>query len=325
MSRMVLKLLNQVYGWIIGIVLTAAVAYAGYSIWDNFQIYQAAEDVQDQIRKLKPDDNTKNGPGFDELRALNGEVVGWITVDGTNIDYPVLQGDTNLVYMNRDVYGNFSLAGSIFLDIRNQADFSDNYSLIYGHNMDEHLMFGDLALFKDKTFFQKNTTASLMLPGETREFQVAAVLQLSAGTDEIFNPDHWKDSLSGLGEFLEANSIWYHTKLLEQLKAKPEQMEAVSLVTCSDGSTNDRTVLILIRQKPSNGNTPEKEPSSPENSDSKEPSSTPAPNSSIGGNGPKQTGDSQNPDFWKAVIAGIVLFIAAFEIIDRCRSRQKKR
>lgn len=319
MSRIVLKILNGIYGWIIGTAIVASAIYAGYSIWDNAQVYHQAEDVQDQVRKLKPDEAGKDGPGFDELRSLNGDVVGWLTVEGTNIDYPVLQGDTNLTYMNKDVYGNFSLAGSIFLDTRNKRDFSDNYSLIYGHNMDEHLMFGDLALFKKKAFFRKHTEATLMLPGESRKFQTAAVLQISAGTEEIFNPDHWKNNLDGLGSFLEKNSIWYHSELIRLLKTKPDQMEVAALVTCSDGSTNDRTVLILIRQKSdtaSKGITIKKEPSSG--------SSGQTTGDDIRGSGPKKTGDTQHPEFWLRLIAGILLFIFVFEAVDRYRSRHRE-
>ena len=328
MSRMILKLLNGIYGWVIGTVLMTSVVYAGYSIWDNAQVYQAAENVQDQIRQLKPDKEAEDGPGFDELRALNKDVIGWITVDGTNIDDPVLQGDTNLTYMNKDVYGEFSLAGSIFLDIRNKADFSDPYSLIYGHNMDEHLMFGDLALFKKKDFFRKNTTATLMIPGESRDMNVAAVLQISAGTEEIFNPDMWKNSLDGLGTFLEKNSIWYHSGLIGLLNTKPNQMEVVALVTCSDGSTNDRTVLILVRENPDSGKNTDpgtdKDPAS--NSDAAPGgtnSSSQTGSDDIGGTGPKPTGDHQNPQFWIRLIIGIIVFILLFEGIERFISRRR--
>ena len=329
MSRIVLKLLNGIYGWIIGTVIVASAAYAGYAIWDNSQIYQAAEDVQDQIRQLKPDADADGGPGFDELRALNKDVVAWLTVDGTNIDYPVLQGDTNLTYMNKDVYGNFSLAGSLFLDTRNKPDFSDNYSLIYGHNMDEHLMFGDLALFKEKKFFEKNTSATLMIPGESRDLQVAAVLQISAGTEEIFNPDTWKNNLKGLGEFLKENSIWYHSSLIKMLMDEPEKMEVTSLVTCSDGSTNDRTVLILVRYNPDRGGSDEPGKNDSESDKTKKTekellSLDVTGKNDIEGKGPKKTGDTQNPKFWMAVIAGILLFIFVFEAIDRHRSRHKE-
>lgn len=322
MNGIVLKLLNSIYGWIIGTAVMASVAYAGYSIWDNAQIYQAAQNVQEEIRQLKPDAEAKDGPGFDELRKLNGDVVAWLTVDGTNIDYPILQGETNLTYMDKDVYGDFSMAGSIFLDTRNKSDFSDSYSLVYGHNMDEHLMFGDLALFKQKEFFEKNRKATLMLPGKTKDMEVAAVLQIPAGTEEIFNPDEWKDNLDGLGAFLEENSIWYRKDLIGQLITYPKAMDVVSLVTCSDGSTNDRTVLILVRKDPlkwkkhyyQEDETPDPDIITDKKSSTGEISA---------GSGPKPTGDSENPGFWKALIAGILLFIAVFELTDRYRSRHK--
>lgn len=91
MNWMILKSLNKIYGLILSTFLMASAAFAGYAIWDNAQIYHQAEAVQDQIRQLKPESDADGGPGFDELRAINPDVVAWITVDGTNIDYPVLQ------------------------------------------------------------------------------------------------------------------------------------------------------------------------------------------------------------------------------------------
>ena len=61
-----------------------------------------------------------------------------------------MQGETNLEYLNLDVCGNFALAGSIFLDTRNERDFSDPHSILYGHHMENSAMFGDLDLYKDE-------------------------------------------------------------------------------------------------------------------------------------------------------------------------------
>ena len=312
MRRIVLKLLSGIYGWIIATFVLASVAYASYSIWDNAQIYQSAENVQDKIREMKPDEEGEDGPTFDELRALNGDVIGWITLDGTNIDYPILKGETNLTYMNKDVYGNFSLAGSIFMDVRNTSDFSDNYTLIYGHNMDEDLMFGDLTLYKDKEFFEENTTATLMTPKETKDYTVAAVLSTSAGTDEIFDPDTWKDNLDGFGEYVKENSTWYHSDLVDMLIKDSETMETVSLATCSDESTNERTVVILLRDKDGAYVKTNKNATSGTSSSNSAGSTTTSS---------KKTGDTQNPKFWITIIAGVLLFILIFEGIDRLRSR----
>lgn len=325
MSKRILKLLNGIYGWIIGIVAIAIAVYAGYSIWDNSQIYTAAKNVQEEIRQLKP---TKGKPSFKKLQAINKDVVAWITVNGTNIDDPVLQGETNLTYMNHDIYGNYSLAGSIFLDYRNKPDFSDNYSLVYGHNMDEHLMFGDLALFKEKDFFKKHAKATLMLPGKIKYMNIAAVLQISAGTEEIFQPETWSKSLNGMGEFLEKNSIWYDTGLTDLLKTRTSQMKVTALVTCSDGSTNDRTALILVRDKNRNDENLIDGRNVKEGQTSRENHTNTSDEQNGNGSGNEshgniQTGDEQNTAFWIRLMIGMVALIIVIEVIGGRRRKKK--
>ncbi|MBQ9721765.1 MAG: sortase, partial [Oscillospiraceae bacterium] len=127
--------------------------YAAYALWDNAQVYRAARDVHLELLALKPE-AAEAGPSFEELLALNADVRGWLTLEGTDIDYPVLQGENNLSYINTDVYGRFALAGSIFLDSRNAADFSDPYNLIYGHHMAHGSMFGDLDRYLNAAFFE---------------------------------------------------------------------------------------------------------------------------------------------------------------------------
>ena len=95
-----------------------------------------------------------------------------MTLDNTNIDHPVVQGQDNLTYVNRDVYGNFALAGSIFLDSRNDSSFSDPYSLLYGHHMENSGMFGDLALYKEEAFFQENSTGYLITPEGVYDLEI---------------------------------------------------------------------------------------------------------------------------------------------------------
>lgn len=118
----------------------------------GFQTDSAGADTN-RYEVYKPtEDKSKS---FEELQALNPEVIGWVTVDGTHIDYPVTQASDNDKYVNTDAEGKYSLAGSIFLDYRNQKDFTDFNSILYGHHMADHAMFGDLADFKNRTFLTR--------------------------------------------------------------------------------------------------------------------------------------------------------------------------
>lgn len=93
----ILKAANSVIAFLVVVALCVCGAYSVYTLWDNNRIYTAAEDVPD-------------GSTFAELLAINPDVCAWITVDNTKIDYPVLQGETNLTYINTDVYGNAACA-----------------------------------------------------------------------------------------------------------------------------------------------------------------------------------------------------------------------
>ena len=127
MSRWILTAANALVNLVVILFLSVAGIYAAYALWDNSRVYTAASDVQADMVKIKPAVEEEGGASFEELLAINPDVCAWVMVDNTKIDFPVLQGSTNLTYINRDVYGNFALAGSIFLDTRNQRDFSDAY------------------------------------------------------------------------------------------------------------------------------------------------------------------------------------------------------
>ena len=166
--------------------------YSLYAIWDNAQIYAAVDQVQAQLLELKPNEDSKdNGESFEKLRKINPDVRAWLTLDNTKIDYPVLKGSDNLTYINKDVYGNFAMAGSIFLDSGCDSSLCQHYSLLYGHHMENHKMFGDLDLYKNQTFFNENRTGTLYLPERSLKLEILACFLLPADDENIFEPQRW--------------------------------------------------------------------------------------------------------------------------------------
>ena len=150
----VLKFFDDLTSAVVAVLLMLLAVYAGYALWDNQQVYAAAEEVRASLLELKP---SLEGPSFAELRAINPDVCAWVTLDDTGVDYPVVQGRDNLTYVNTDVYGKFSLAGTIFLDSRCASDYSDAYGLLYGHHMVSGQMFGDLENYQDAVFLREHT------------------------------------------------------------------------------------------------------------------------------------------------------------------------
>ena len=100
---------------------------------------------------------------FDTLKQINSDIVAWIRIPGV-LDYSVVQGTDNSYYLHHTFRREYNIAGSVFLDARNKADFSDSKNIIYGHNMRDGSMFHVLRNFQDLDFYQANREIWLYLP-----------------------------------------------------------------------------------------------------------------------------------------------------------------
>ena len=234
----VLKFFDDVTSALVAVLLALLAVYAGYALWDNRQVYAAAEEVQASLLTLKPQEG---GTPFAELRAVNADVCAWVTLDGTGVDYPVVQGKDNLTYVNTDVYGNFSLAGTIFLDTRCAPDFTGGYSLLYGHHMVSGQMFGDLEKYQDAAFLREHRTGTLLLPDGACTLEVFACLLVPASEEHIFRPEHWQEDVSPQMDWAEGEALSWETT------DRPQRVLAMS--TCSSAFTDARTVVLAAIQE----------------------------------------------------------------------------
>ena len=202
-----------------------------YTMYDTLLIYDAARG--EDLRSFKPM-VTADGESVDwDMSALSDDVVAWLTVDDTGIDYPVLQGRDNNEYLNKDPFGEYSLAGSIFLDARNASDFSDPYSLIYGHHMEYGKMFGALDAFLDQTYFDAHRTATLTVSDKVYHIKIFACIEADASVDEIFSPTETDGTL----EYVRQHAhIW----------REPEDEKLIALSTCKFPQTTERIIVFGV-------------------------------------------------------------------------------
>ena len=107
----VIKAGNKILEILAALFIILMLLYGAYSLWDTCQINRRAF-ISGELMKYKPAGKTDESPSLQELQKINPDVCAWLTVDGTKIDYPVVQGEDNLSYINTDVYGEFALAGS---------------------------------------------------------------------------------------------------------------------------------------------------------------------------------------------------------------------
>ena len=152
------RTMNIVYEKALMLVFGVALLIVMYCAYDTWYVFDRADD--DSYLSFKPD--RVNAAELEDS-PITSDMVAWITIDDTNIDYPVMQGFDNSQYLNLDPYGEYSLSGSIFLDSRNASGFTDPYSIIYGHHMEYGKMFGALDRFLDDQYLSSHRTGTLIV------------------------------------------------------------------------------------------------------------------------------------------------------------------
>jgi len=220
------------YHLIIVILVAAALVFLlmafkeQYPIWKN---QQELENLRSKVEKKK----TKNeNPhiNWENLKSTNPEIV-----PGTKIDYPILQGKEWNEYLHKNYKGDYSYAGSIF--IQPEAAFNDQHLIIYGHNMRVKSMFGSLHDFESENFYKKHNKIYLYQPGKTIKCTIYSVydcLDKSATYNTDFSDDgndnKWVDWLT-----MTVNNNAYYP-----IKKKPaEKDHIITLSTCSGKSKGD--------------------------------------------------------------------------------------
>ena len=164
----------------------------------------------------------------------------WLYIKDTNIDYKVMQGKDNFEYLDKNPYGDYYVGGSLFLDYRNDPDYKDEYSIIYGHNMDGGKMFSDLKKFYDKKFFDTHRSGLLYLKDCIYDLRIVGVLHCDAYVNGIYHPktinDWW------IKEFKECKYI------APDYDYKPGD-KILALSTCSSSMDDQRDVVFCVMEK----------------------------------------------------------------------------
>ena len=227
---------NRILNIIVGILTLILFLYGAYCLWDTYVTARGAF-ISDDLLEYKPIPGQEENPTLDELMAINPDVVGWLAVDDTHIDYPVVQGEDDMEYINKDVYGQFALSGSIFLSCVNSRDFTDPYSLVYGHHMANGAMFGDIIEFADPAYFEAHTTGTLYLPEQTIPITLFACVETSASDPVVYNPQAQEKDVSGLLSYLKENAVQYR-----EIGVQSDD-RIIGLSTCAEAETNGRVIV----------------------------------------------------------------------------------
>ena len=219
--------------FIILILSAVGAAIAGKKLFTALNEYKAGEGIYEEISKIAyattqtvstptaisditeititpeteestlPEKKKRSPVDFDRLAEISPDIRGWIRLEGTRVDYPVMQSKDNDYYLSRAVNGEWNKVGTPFMDFRNNGDFSDRMTVIYGHYMGDGSMFTDIHNYKSQKYYDEHPYIDLFTPdGSYRLIPVAGVFQnveywdvtFDYESDEAFlrQIDNWK-------------------------------------------------------------------------------------------------------------------------------------
>ena len=175
---------------------------------------------------------------FEKLKGLNPDAVAWITIEGTEIDYPVVQGKDNEFYLEHLFSGEYGIAGSIFMEMTNTPDFSDQNTIIFGHHMNNGSMFANLDKYRSQKYYDEHPVMTLYTPqGDYLVEWFAGYAITAAPIPTVFGND------AAFEEYVE------QAVRKSNFKTNVEVLQAdqiITLCTCSYVSDDARYILVGV-------------------------------------------------------------------------------
>ena len=260
---------------VLTVLLLGVFAFSGYKLVTALRSYKESEDSYTDLEQYvsvdvelppeedpqpsgdtQPQDEPKKpyvspykylqdiGADFDALSAINDDVVAWITISGTKLNYPVVQGDDNSYYLRHLFQGGYNVGGCVFLDVRNDGDFSDRHSILYGHRMDDGSMFTCIQNYKKQSYYDQHPYGLLLTPDGNY------VIEFFSGYVTSTSDNAWSTSLKDNEKYQEwLDSLIEKSDFTANFTPTVKD-RVITLSTCSKALDNGRYVLHgVIRQK----------------------------------------------------------------------------
>lgn len=179
-----------------------------YKKLDNYTIEQTTSETSGESEEEPVKEKPYPEVDFAGLKSVNSDVIGWIYVPDTEINYPIVHTSDNDYYLDHLVDRTQNPAGAIFLDTRNPSDFSDLHSIIYGHHMKNGSMFAALKGYKKQDFFDGHKTGYLITQDAAYsiDFFAGHVANVEENAwqldfDDAADFDNWIKSLKDISAF----------------------------------------------------------------------------------------------------------------------------
>lgn len=232
---------NRIIKYSIAFVLLNIIAICIVAIISIASQDKAASKVYENVKQQynPSSEGTQRIDSFKDIKAINDDFVAWIKISDTNIDYPIVQTKDNQFYVGHSFDRSKNKSGSLFLDHRNAADFSDKVSIVYGHNNNNKTMFSELLRFADKDFLMRNKTIEIKTGEKDISCKVLSVFKTKSSSKA------YRLSFSDNQQY-RSHLDWLTNKSLVETQPNIDKIQKVILLsTCSNVTRDERFVVVL--------------------------------------------------------------------------------
>ena len=171
-------------------IFSCVLVFCVINIFHDIYSENKQEEIIDsliEIGNVKPSSEIDKIPqiDFSKLKEVNNAIVGWIIIDGTQVNYPIVKGKNNSYYLNHSYDKSYNSYGSIFMDYRSDENFSDLNTFIYGHYTSNGSMFGELKKYMEESFYKEHPFFYILTPNGNYKVDV-----ISAYTDDALSSSY---------------------------------------------------------------------------------------------------------------------------------------
>lgn len=201
-----------------------------------------------EIGDVKPSSEIDKIPqiDFSKLKEVNNAIVGWMIIDGTQVNYPIVKGKDNSYYLNHSYDKSYNSYGSIFMDYRSNNGFSDLNTFLYGHYTGNGSMFGELKKYMKQSFYEEHPFFYILTPIENYKVEI-----FSAYTDDALSSSYniEFDNLNDYQTYLE--KIKLKSRYSTDISINYNIDKIISLYSCSheSGSKTERYFIHGVIRK----------------------------------------------------------------------------
>lgn len=240
--------MKKVIYFLIIVLLIGVMLISIYFIYKELMQNKKQENTFNELIKIVESNNDNNenkeeNINLNKLYELNNDLVGWIKINDTSINYPIMQSKNSPnYYLKRNFYKEYSSYGTPYLSEQCNIDTSIN-NIIYGHNMKNKKMFGTLENYKDKEFYNSHQLIKFSTLEKSTDYQIFAVFKTTVYNNSGFKYYNYIDfqNEEDYNDFIDKckNLSFYETNKRPEYKNK-----LFTLSTCEYSNKNGRLVII---------------------------------------------------------------------------------